>query len=634
MKKFISILILTFLLLPQSVTLADGMLVPLTTILGQFDLYETSQTALIVYEKGKENLYIKINYEGEADDFAWIIPTPNLPEPVEAVDDIFDELYEISKPEIKYEGNRGLFDGMSWGSLGNEGVEVHSQGVVGVYDFAVLSATGGNSLLSWLETNDYNIPQEARELIDWYLEKDWYFTVIKINKKEFYERVYKDKKDNRYYSYFDIKEHMHPIKLSFLSDSIVYPIKISQYSTLSPEKYAKMITDKYPEYKTSGISDIEIITKWIDDAREEIIQKIKDNIVYNEELKFNNTIVTRTMVDQQGKEEVFFSKIHESNYDKYKNRWWKKNNTQKWFENVVKEIADEDDRAALLKLKECGVFKGLEFSDENIVEDFHVQLMEDFEKVMTDKTWSRVGLPYINKIYQARSSCGPIDGVDTKPYNAIMHELRQDFPYYTEDGIRHDIETITHGALSDELKQILWSNGKTNEVLIYIVTDQKVKGPNFKLEYADWLSSESLKEHDELKKIISSDMYITKLRRHFAKKEMDDDVYFVYDSDNSSFRHTIIDKGSTIDYGYDFKVEEVPLSISYSDSNYQALVAQAKEKNKISLVEKINWMIVGFIAMSGTLVAVIITFIFIKKRRKENTEEQEVITDDNQALDD
>ena len=212
----------------------------LTDVLGEFDLYETNQTSLIVYEKGKEDLYIKINFEGEADNFAWIIPTPSIPKPEEAVDEIFDELYEISKPEIKYEGNRKFFDGLSLG-YGNEGVEVHSQGVVGVYDFAVLSATGGNSLLNWFEVNGYKIPQEARELIDWYLEKDWFFTAIKINKQEFYERVYKDKKDSRYYNYFDIKEHMHPIKLSFLSDLIVYPIKISQYSTLSPEKYEKVI---------------------------------------------------------------------------------------------------------------------------------------------------------------------------------------------------------------------------------------------------------------------------------------------------------------------------------------------------------------------------------------------------------
>ena len=160
------------------------MLVSLTTILDKFDLYETNQTVLIVYEKGKEDLYIKINYEGESDDFVWIIPTPSLPESEETVDDIFNELYEISKPEIKYEGNKELFDFGGYGSSGNKGVEVHSQGIVGVYDFAVLSATGGNNLLSWLEANDYNIPQEARGLIDWYLEKDWFFTAIKINKRE------------------------------------------------------------------------------------------------------------------------------------------------------------------------------------------------------------------------------------------------------------------------------------------------------------------------------------------------------------------------------------------------------------------------------------------------------------------
>lgn len=630
MKRYISILVLTFLLLPQSFSLADGMLVPLTDILGQFDLYETNQTALIVYEKGKEDLYIKVNYEGEADEFAWIIPTPSIPKPEEAVDEIFNELYEISKPEIKYEGKRSFLDAISLGGYGNEGVEVHSKGVVGVYDFAVLSAIGGNSLLNWLEKNNYNIPQEARELIDWYLEKDWYFTAIKINKKEFYERVYKDKKDNRYYSYFDIKEHMHPIKLSFLCDSIVYPIKISQYSTLSPEKYGKMIMDKYPEYRTPGISDIEVITKWLDDARNEIWRKMKDDIAYSEELKFNNTIVIRTLVDQQGEVDIFMSKLSESIYNEYKNRWWKINNQQQWFENVANDIVDEDGRETLLMLKENGFFEGQSVSDDTIVKDVQNILIQDFKNIALDDSWGISSMLFSDKIKRFEIFGASIEGINTRRYIDTRLELRQDFPYYTEDGIKHDIETITQRALPDGLKKIFWNNGKTNEVLVYVVTDQKVKAPNFKLEYADWLNSEKLNEYDELKKIVRADMYLTKLRRHFAKNEMDDDVYFVYDSDNSSFRYTIIDKGSTIDYGYDFASKEIPLSESYSDSNYQVLVEQVKEKNKISLAGKINWMIIAYVAVGGVLVAVIVVFIFIKKRKKESSDEQEIITDDNQ----
>jgi hypothetical protein len=174
MKKIISILVLTFLLLPQSFALADGVFIPFQ---GE-DLWEPSQTALIVFDEGKENLYLKVGFEGDVNQFAWIVPTPSLPEVVMAPEILFVELHELTMPKVKYQG-RGYFSDMVNEKAG--GITVHSQSKVGIYDVAVLSADESGSLYDWLDVNGYNVPQEVEGLFDWYIDKKWYFTAMKID---------------------------------------------------------------------------------------------------------------------------------------------------------------------------------------------------------------------------------------------------------------------------------------------------------------------------------------------------------------------------------------------------------------------------------------------------------------------
>ncbi len=240
MKKIFATFVSLLILLPTAYACADGMLISMSDILGNADLYETDQTAIVAYSHGQENLYIKINYQGNSNDFVWIVPTPGIPRPEEAKDELFKEIYSVSQPRIEYQKG-GWSDFSSLGSFGSE-VEVFDEGAVGVYDYAILSATGGDGLLDWLNTKGYKISQDTRELIDWYIVKRWYFTAIKLDKQKL-KKVSADGKSIKFYD-SDPSSFMHPIKLSFYSDTIVYPMKISQQSTLTPDKYTKMVVDK------------------------------------------------------------------------------------------------------------------------------------------------------------------------------------------------------------------------------------------------------------------------------------------------------------------------------------------------------------------------------------------------------
>ncbi|MCK5320921.1 hypothetical protein KAJ61_06065, partial [Candidatus Parcubacteria bacterium] len=67
MYKKIFFLILLFVLISLNQAKADGCMIPMDYQDG--DIYEPSQAALIVYNEGKEDLYLKVNYEGETNNF-------------------------------------------------------------------------------------------------------------------------------------------------------------------------------------------------------------------------------------------------------------------------------------------------------------------------------------------------------------------------------------------------------------------------------------------------------------------------------------------------------------------------------------------------------------------------------------
>ena len=78
-------IVLAFYLAP--VSLADGgFFFPLYR-----DMYEPNQLAMIVFDDMVEKIIFQIDYEGDAEDFAWVVPVPGYPKLFSVEDDIFYE---------------------------------------------------------------------------------------------------------------------------------------------------------------------------------------------------------------------------------------------------------------------------------------------------------------------------------------------------------------------------------------------------------------------------------------------------------------------------------------------------------------------------------------------------------------
>jgi len=217
MKKIFYLILIfimtTFYLTP--ISLADG---GLFTQLYR-DIYEPNQLAMIVFDDMVEKIIFQIDYEGDAEDFAWVIPVPAYPKLFSVEDEIFFELHELTKPTPPWGFSCGW--GMMPGASPDEGVHIWEENQVGIYHTTTLSASDPNSLVEWLNDNGYAFPIEGQEVLDYYVQKQWFFVAMKIQSDEIVN-------NSEYYT-----GAIQPIGIMFFSDEMVYPLKISSLSAPS-----------------------------------------------------------------------------------------------------------------------------------------------------------------------------------------------------------------------------------------------------------------------------------------------------------------------------------------------------------------------------------------------------------------
>lgn len=155
---------------------------------------------------GSMTTHIQIFYEGNAADFAWILPVPSLPEVGVGTDVLFSQLEATTAPQFL---TRQAMEGTCrrtpscpsrwddhWGGVrdassvadagfvgdspGPSGVEVHLRDLVGPYDVAVVSGDDPATLIAWLTDNDYDIPPGSDELIADYVARGNLFVALKL----------------------------------------------------------------------------------------------------------------------------------------------------------------------------------------------------------------------------------------------------------------------------------------------------------------------------------------------------------------------------------------------------------------------------------------------------------------------
>ena len=154
-----------------------------------------------MHEDGTTEAHVQILYAGEAEDFAWIVPTPSEPEVGVSTDLLFTTLNRNLAPRWQTiweyvgdcwggEQSNGGFGAEDDGALppspdpSDSGVTVVQQSSVGPYDFAVLQAVAVEPLFDWLTENDYDIPEDTSPFVEPYVMMggDVHFVAFRLSK--------------------------------------------------------------------------------------------------------------------------------------------------------------------------------------------------------------------------------------------------------------------------------------------------------------------------------------------------------------------------------------------------------------------------------------------------------------------
>jgi len=184
-----------------------------------YDTYlSPSQEGIITFSKGKETLIIKVPAM-EIPDFAWVVPVPSYPE-VKKADQMFFSLLSdairedlFSNKKIWYltaykPGGGLILDGGGYTPSKPDTVKVFEKKIVGNFETVILSAENPDDLVNWLNKNQFYFPEKARETIEFYTKKHWYFVAMKIRNPE-------------------LLNELHPVEFTFETEQPVYPMKIT-----------------------------------------------------------------------------------------------------------------------------------------------------------------------------------------------------------------------------------------------------------------------------------------------------------------------------------------------------------------------------------------------------------------------
>lgn len=254
--------------------LADG---AFFALLGD-DIFQPSQKAIILYENNREGLILAVKYEGNADEFAWVIPVPNYPDIDVSDPDLFRELSKITTEDLPVRLGCARFVPLPLGPV----VQVLERTIIGPYDVAILSAQDPTALVDWLNSNGYSFPEEGEKILDDYITKEWYFVATRINTGEEATGL--------------ATGTIEPLKLSFESDEIIYPLRITSLSSKASEVLLYVFADQKVvprEYQFLSLNVPVQVRRLQFEVREENVFYLE----FGEELRLRDLRVTSTLYE-------------------------------------------------------------------------------------------------------------------------------------------------------------------------------------------------------------------------------------------------------------------------------------------------------------------------------------------------
>jgi len=142
---------------------------------------------------GTVSTHVQISFEGEAEDFAWIVPVSGIPDLFLSTDELFMQLDARLSTQFWLDWNTEgecdrddifFLDASSDDVASNAesgGVTVLATEVVGPYDTVVLAADSSEELLTWLQDHNFDIPDSLDPVLSPYVNGGSNFVALRLS---------------------------------------------------------------------------------------------------------------------------------------------------------------------------------------------------------------------------------------------------------------------------------------------------------------------------------------------------------------------------------------------------------------------------------------------------------------------
>jgi len=197
------------------------------------DLFNSASQVVMVRDEDRTVITMANDFQGDVEDFAMVIPVPTFIEREQinvASQGLIDHLDAYTAPRLveyfdedpcarmRVEKSMAADTMMamttsvdSLEDAAESGVIIEARYTVGEYDILILSAEESTGLISWLNSNDYKLPDGAEEVVGSYLKQGMRFFVAKVNL------------DNHQQSGYN---NLSPLQIAFESPKFMLPIRL------------------------------------------------------------------------------------------------------------------------------------------------------------------------------------------------------------------------------------------------------------------------------------------------------------------------------------------------------------------------------------------------------------------------
>jgi len=203
-------------------------------------LFNKASKVVLVREGDKTVMTMANDFEGEAKDFAVVIPVPTFIEKgqihvadnalIEHLDaysaprlvEYFDE--DPCRPRVLY-GMVPAAAGVRRAGTAAEhakalGVKIEAEYTVGEYDIVILSAEQSGGLETWLKESGYKIPEGAGPILASYIKQKMRFFVAKVNLEEKAKAGF---------------QYLRPLQVAYESPKFMLPIRLGTVNADGPQ---------------------------------------------------------------------------------------------------------------------------------------------------------------------------------------------------------------------------------------------------------------------------------------------------------------------------------------------------------------------------------------------------------------